>query len=106
MFICNKCGYVFHFADTVKEPLDDDFNGQRSFIGYQVCPECRSSDIEEANTCDCGAIKKKADEYCDYCIEMAGKITQCAITDIKEFIPQLTRPQARELLRYYVEENL
>ena len=65
MFICNKCGYVFQFADTVKEPLDDDFNGQRSFIGYQVCPECRSSDIEEANFCDCGTVKKKADEDVD-----------------------------------------
>jgi hypothetical protein len=106
MIICNRCGEVSHFTEVVKEPLDDDFNGQRSFMGYEVCPECRSSDIEEANYCDCGMVKKKSEDYCEYCIEMAAKITQCAITDLKEFIPQLTRPQARELLKKYVEENL
>lgn len=106
MFICNKCGYVFHFADTVKEPLDDDFNGQRSFIGYQVCPECRSTNIEETNRCVCGEVKRKADDYCIHCTEIVAGVVSAAITDIKEFISCLSRQQALELLKSYVEENL
>lgn len=104
--ICNSCGAYFHDPDTVKEPMDDEYMGQRSFIGYQVCPECKSTDIEETNRCVCGEVKRKSESYCESCTSITTKITQCAITDILEFLPKLTRQQARELLKDYVEENL
>ena len=105
--ICNNCGAYFHEPDTVKEPMDDDFNGQRSFIGYQVCPECHSSNIEETNRCVCGEIKRKSLDYCENCTEITSKIVQCAVTDILEFIPTLSdRNKAREMLVDYVKENL
>ena len=104
--ICNNCGAYFHNPDTVREPLDDDFNGQLSFVGYQVCPECRSTNIEETNRCVCGEVKRKADDYCIHCTEIAAGVVSAAITDIKEFISRLSRQQARELLKDYVEENL
>ena len=104
--ICNHCSANFQNPVTVKEPLDDDFNGQRSFIGYDVCPECGSTDIEYQDRCICGEWKRKSEDYCINCLEIVAKITQCAITDILEFIPNINRSQARDLLRDYVEDNL
>lgn len=104
--ICNNCNAYFHDPDTISEQMDDEYNGQRSFIGYSVCPECKSTDIEETDSCVCGEVKRKSDSYCENCTDIARKLSQCAITDIMEFIPKLTRPQARELLKDYVRENL
>ena len=105
--ICNNCGDIFTHPDTVREPMDDDFNGQRSFIGYQVCPECHSSNIEETDRCICGEIKRKSLDYCEHCTEITSKIVQSAISEILEFIPTISkRTDAREMLREYVEENL
>ncbi len=103
--ICNNCDAYFDMPDTVKEPMDDDFNGQRSFMGYQVCPECGSLDIEETDRCVCGEIKRKKDDYCFGCLDITSKVISCAVTDIVEFL-NISRPQAREMLRNYVEDNL
>lgn len=105
--ICNKCGAYFHEPATVREPMDDEYNGQRSFMGYQVCPDCRSSNIEETNRCMCGEIKRKSEDYCTGCLEVAKEAVDIAITTIEKFAPRgITRKDARELLKFYVEDNL
>ena len=67
MFVCLDCGAIFEEPLTVYESME--FWGAPAWEAWGACPNCRSTEIDEAKRCErCGEyVADLEDGLCDLC---------------------------------------
>jgi RNA polymerase subunit RPABC4/transcription elongation factor Spt4 len=78
VMICKECGAQFLEPLLIDEGPQDDMYPNSSRLYSYACPECGSSEVEDANMCGiCG--EPTLTEFCPECIKLVNeKIDQMA----------------------------
>ena len=106
MLYCENC-HSFHDEEHLMRFTEcvGEYQGTPAYQTFYACPDCGSTDMEEAHDCPiCGTPLQGSEDYCSGCIELAD----CALTEALKQIQNglhIDYKDALELLTEQVERR-